>query len=356
MINFNTIVFKRLITHTIYAKKSGQEMAAVEFDDRVTPITPDVEDIIKERLTKACGKRSKAFNLDIADFSEGSFFDFAKQLSTADEEHFIELSRQIATLLANAQRRGNILGGYLLVIDAANTEGKPLVIVIKAEPHDVVSNRRTGRASTLERVKQVILSPSDKLFKIAILYTRENAGKVYPNNSYTGLLFDHQFRSSNKPAEYFWKDFLGFSMEEDGKVQTKRFYDAVYTFIKEQYPTDFGQQLMLIENLHTYLLQQPGSLIDATEFRDTYIEAIHADAFDRMISNEFPHALVKDTGLIEGKLKKRNISFSSDIHLTGPVASFDSSIILVTDPEQLRNLMLDEEYSILVIKGKPIPR
>lgn len=356
MLNFNNVTFKRFIIHTIIAKEPAQSCASVDFDEDITTVTPEIEEIIKKRLVKSCGRRSKAFTLDIADTSAESFFNYAVQLATADEPAFIHLTKSIALKLASAQRRNIISGGDLLIIDAINDDGKPTVIVIKAEPHDGVSNKKSGGKSKLELIKQIILSPNDKFYKMAAVYPAEDPEKTYPNDSYTGLIFDDQFRSNSKPAEYFWKEFLGFSMDGNGKLQSKRFYDEVKSFISEKYKQDTERKTTLLENLRSYLLHGPSPVIDSTYFGDTYIDEEHADDYGRIVRNSFPHSFPKEIDLVRRRLERKLITFADEINIQAPANIFEERVSIITDRESLQRIDLEDNCTVIVIKGKPTMR
>jgi hypothetical protein len=63
------------------------------------------------------------------------------------------------------------------------------------------------------------------------------------------LLLDNQFRIDSKPAEYFYKDFLGFSVENNPKIQSKRFYEATENFIMNSIDS-LDQKNTMLDALH----------------------------------------------------------------------------------------------------------
>jgi len=135
-------------------------------------------------------------------------------------------------LLARAQTKQSIPGGYLIVMDCSDaTSDYFACIVIKAEPHEALQLARIDGRDQLAVLDKVFLSPSQKFFKIGIIYQRSDEENVDLNHQYGTLLFDDQFRPDGQPAEYFYKDFLGFSANRNNKIQSKRFYHKTESFI-----------------------------------------------------------------------------------------------------------------------------
>lgn len=162
MVNFTNTTFSRIIFHQIFQKKSSEEYSNLEYQNSLIGIDSDVEEIIKNRLTDACGKRSRAFKLHIENISPGRFFPLANDLRNVNDEEFVEKSKDIALELAKAQRRTRIPGGYLILIDAIDSEGDGIVIVIKAEPHEAVKSTydSASQSPIIELIKDIFLSPA----------------------------------------------------------------------------------------------------------------------------------------------------------------------------------------------------
>ena len=59
--------------------------------------------------------------------------------------------------------------------------------------------------------------------------------KTPPNDLLIAYLFDDQFRADSKPAEYFYKEFLGFSVDQNSKIQSSRFFEKTAGFIKDNF-------------------------------------------------------------------------------------------------------------------------
>jgi hypothetical protein len=203
-INFNDLIITRAIIHDIIEKEPGQESATVNPNDELLTLNEDVISILLKRISDAAGKQSKAFVLKVGDNAEGSFYHLCNGLSNKNQDEFLRIS--IAELLASAQRRSSIPGGYLLILDCLDDD-RPIYIAMKAEPHEALTIPEDNKQLTV--LNKVFLSPSQKLYKFGALATIENDiadnGSLESiNDKFLAFLFDDQFRSESKPAEYFF--------------------------------------------------------------------------------------------------------------------------------------------------------
>ena len=135
MIDFNNLVVRRLIIHTINPKQDGQDTASAEYSNEILEIEENVLTIIKVRLIDAAGRNSKAFELQIENSNPGSFYNLTANLNSLSNDDFINSSSRVADLLADSQRKTSIPGGYLIIMNCVeNQTNLPVHIVIKAEP------------------------------------------------------------------------------------------------------------------------------------------------------------------------------------------------------------------------------
>ena len=153
-------------------------------------------------------------------------------MKSKSDPDFIQSSKDIADILADSQKRTNIPGGYIILLDALDEE-KSIYIIIKAEPHQAL--QRVDVQSQISLLKSVFLSPSQKLYKIGILCERLDPSGENPSDRFECWLFDDQFRAESHPAEYFYKDFLGFTIGNNAKIQSQRFYDKTEGFIIDSF-------------------------------------------------------------------------------------------------------------------------
>lgn len=356
MIDFNNLLVNRLIIHTINPKQDGQDSATVDASNEISEIDHSVLEIIRSRLIDAAGRNSKAFELDIEDTNPGSFFDLSSIISELDDAAFLHRTIEIAELLADSQRKISIPGGYLLILDCLDNESNlPVIIVIKAEPHEALQFSIDGGHTQVSVLHKVFLSPSQKLYKIGITYKKADVESDSVSEQFGCFLYDDQFRADTHPAEYFYKDFLGFTVGNNAKIQSQRFYDKTQNFILANVE-DFETKSLLVSALKNEFSIIQNDTVNPINFANTYIpiEQGLRDAYIGEVCQELPFAIVKDNSLIRTKLAKRKIDFPSNINLIGPEENFDSRVEIISDENTLQNLEADStNYTIVKISGKP---
>jgi hypothetical protein len=356
MIDFNSLLVNRLIIHTINAKQDGQDSATVEASNEISEIDHNVLEIIRNRLIDAAGRNSKAFELEIENSNPGSFFELSGDISQLDEILFIQRTTQIAELLAGSQRRVSIPGGYLLILDCLDNDSNlPVVIVIKAEPHEALQFSADGGHNQVNVLHKVFLSPSQKLYKIGIIYqkTVQDTGNI--NEQFGCFLYDDQFRADTHPAEYFYKDFLGFTAGNNSKIQSLRFYDKTKNFVMSNVQ-DTEIKSLLVSALKNEFTINQNDFVNPMNFANTYLPTTNGlrDSYIGDVCQELPFAIIKDDSLIKTKLAKRKIDFPSNINLIGPEEGFDNRVEIINDVNAISNLQADNpNYTIIKILGKP---
>lgn len=354
MINFYELTFRRVILHEISAKQTGMEHAIVVPEQNLFMLSQDVEDLIKERLTKASQSNSKAFELEIEDHQP--FFSHVFGMKKQNNEGFIRASIDIAHSLAEAQTKSSIPSGFLMIIEGFNEQGKSVYIALKAELHTALRYEMKDQKSYLQLFDDIFLTPSQKLFKIGIIYERSEIHEEakYPNNEFGSFFYDSQFTVDSKPAEYFWKDFLGFSISKNAKIQSKRFYDSTENFIKTYVETS-DEKKGLIEALKQEFLSNDESDMHPNDFAKLYFQdpAVQ-DAYANEVATYLPAAIEKDPSLIKAKLDKKKITFPNNIVINGPERTFDYAVEIIKSVEDMEKLDLRSgEFTLLKIIGKP---
>lgn len=335
--------------HTINQKEIGHDCARTTISDNLIELDNNAREIITRRLIDAAGKNTRAFELEISNHVPGSFYDMTSTLKGVTDDEFIQVSKDIAELLAESQKNRSIPGGYLIIIDCVDNDGKFVFIVIKAEPHEAL---RLEDNSQIKLLEQVFLSPSQKLYKIGILFEK-NLELEAVNGKFGALLFDCQFRQDGHPAEYFYRDFLGFSTSRNSKIQTLQFYKKTSEFILDKI-SDPGKKQELLSALKVMTKSNVSPLLKPSDFADDYLEGETRDAFIRDVANNLPSSFTKDIVLITSQLNKRKLWFSNKINLVGPEDKFDDSVRIIRSKAQFEALELnDPDYSIIVVKGKP---
>lgn len=352
MIDFNTLSINRAIMHSIIARVPQRDSATTDYSSDLLVLSPDVSETILKRLVDAAGKESRAFELEISNTLPNSFYDYCKGLKLLDNDEFISTTCEIADLLAESQKRTSIPGGYLIIIEGKEVNTNlARYIVIKAELHEALHQVKIDGVTSLEVLDQIFLSPSQKLYKIGALYEIEGGDNNIEN--FGCFIFDDQFRADGSPAEYFYKDFLGFSVGNNAKIQSRRFYDKTEDFIKSKI-TDQTTKYDLLKVLKLEFTTNQNSLITPSEFARTFMPSECIDSYLYEVVGELPPSFPKEEVLIKSRLRKKKIDFPSNINIIGPDENFDDNVDFIVDNEALKRLNAqDGNYTIIKIAGKP---
>jgi|GEM_PF-3227490 len=365
MINYFELEFIRTTAHRIEAKSEDAASSIATPGTEIISLDPDSEYKIKEKLFEASDKKSKSFDLRIGNRGGTSFWGIAADLDTSDNATFISETGRLSLLLAEAQTTGTIKQSYLITIHARSADsGRYVFIAIKAELNEAF----VFRNGEIKLIDDLFMSPETKLFKFGIVYRYEPWEKVEmldengnpppdtdPIDSEWGaFLFDDQFRPDSKPAAYFWRDFLGFSLEDNAKIQSKRFYDATEKFLEANVP-DYEQRRELIQALDLEISSSDTELFSPNDFTDSYIhDTERAEIFRQQVARHMPENIIKDISLITSKLNTKKISFPGKVKISAPAATLDTSVEIITSQEELQQLSTQQEtYTIVKIMGKP---
>lgn len=337
----------------------GAEQSEMELEDQVTDMDQEVHGIIKQRLTDACGRTSKAFRAVIKTYGEHSFFSVAGRMDAADEREWIASSKIIAHQLAGAQTV-SANGGYLLIIQAATEAGLPATIVIKAELTRAFRKARNEETlrSRVEVVRDLFLVPSNKFFKIGIVYRsappqEDDATAIV---GWDALVFDDQFGNRKTPADYFVEKFLGFSLEENAKIVNKQFYEETLSSIqKSQAPAQEKREALSALKVE---LRNNNQQIDPNEFGNTHLHGTILDSYrDRVVAMpQFQQPFVKDTTLVLSQVRKRVLFFDNGIKIQGPTDEFDNDVNIVATIDQAQEVLNDVDRTLISFRGVPNER
>jgi hypothetical protein len=343
--DFRNSSIQRLIVHLIRAKDLYSN-SKVEPTHNLTPINEDITKIIIKRVTNACGRPTKSFEVEIED--ESKFLTFARELKSANDTEFISISTKIADSLAVSQTMQNATEGYLFVIDGRWENGCYFCILIKASFDNGINTTTIDGQTIMQLVEKLLLSSNQKLFKIGILHEelKDNAELVYKS-----ILFDDQISTGEKPATYFYSTFLGLRIDNNPKKKTQMFYRSNKAFIQKI--EDDVRRIDVMNGLVMYLKNEEIHA-SAIEFSRRHIPSEFRDLYDKEIISVFPHAFIKDNTLIKTVLRVRTLSFGrSKVKVSAPSETFDNVIKLIQTEADLEQLQVNQGYSILKISGRP---
>ena len=269
--------------------------------------------------------------LDIERVEDGSFFALASSLEGSTREDFIGTSEKLAANLARTQKSSSIPGGYFILLEGTYGEAKvPMAAVIKAEPHDALRYVVMDDGSvSIELLKSVFLSPSQKLLKIGILSQREEPAGDEVNDVYQAVLYDAQFRGEQTPAEYFYREFLGLTTLQNARIQSRRFFEKTEEFVRGMETTEFNK-----EDLQLALRNEFNSGDSVTlaprEFAHQHIPSEEVrQEYQRQVVDFMPDSFIVDPGLIQHQIRTRKIEFENKVRISGPEDAFNNSVRII---------------------------
>jgi nucleoid-associated protein YejK len=348
MIDLRATTINRIIIHKIKKSDTGFSSISAEVSNNVIPINNEIVDTFKKRISKACGNPSKSFKVEIGD--DRKFLATVINIKNSEDNAFITHTQDSARSLAESQEGKNTNEGYLIIIDGTNSDSTHICIAIKASFDDALEPSETDGMIIIKRLTNILLSSNQKLFKIGIIQEKFN---LETGIEHEAILFDDQINTGERPAQFFYSDYLGFKLDSNPKYKCKQLFNDVNSFIDNNI-VDKGQRYETSNALRTYLKNEEEN-VSTLDFRDRHIPRELRDVFNDQIVRKYPNVFPKDTELVKSSLKIRTLRFGSDkVKLTAPLDTFKDHVQVVLTSQELDNLTITDLYTILKIKGKPL--
>ncbi len=352
---FEGMRIERVVAHTIIARNSKEYVPPVTTDHFV-PLNTESKDLMQVRMTEALGSSSHGIEVQVRRDDQDSFFQLAAAIIHAPDDQFIEISQTLAANLAEAQTNPRWPGGILMIISGrVGEQQNRFVAAMKAETDKGFNADDSGGDLRLELVKKLLLSHTQKLYKIGLL-VEMNAQPASSDgrrsvDNFRAFLFDHLLTATEtKPAAaYFYDAFLGMTIAGSAKHQTRIFYETTRNFINAL-PIDDEDKYELGESLRSELRSQK-AVLSAREFADNHLPEEYRTEYVRTLQDDgFPaHAVVKDTDYIKNKLRRpRRIVFNSGVKIQVPSDKDFKEHIEVSDKI--------DGYTQVRIKGEVLER
>lgn len=332
---FENLTIGRIIIHEIFRLNEDRTMMEPRYGNGLIQLDAEAKDALQKRITEALGSSSHGVEMSINDVGAHSVWSSTKTIIEAagNDAQFIQLSQAITAKLAASQTTKVVPGGIVVIIDGTvGHPARPFVCVIKAEPHPGFIKREENGQLLLEYLRDLILTPEAKLYKIGA-FVRSDAAQAnaqQPTDGWRAFLFDDLITKGNRlgAAHYFYSTFLGLKFPSNSAFQTKEFHTLTKTFIRS---ADISEESRsdLLNALTAYLKADQIATIQVGTFSDTYLGTAELrDAYTHyMEQNEFPvQAIHKDLSEVAPALKKRKISFGHNISLTAPPEEFEGLV------------------------------
>lgn len=332
---FENLTINRLIIHEIFSRGVDKALVQPNYGTQLLELPQDARDALQARITNALGKSSHGVEMSIREIGVESTWHKAKELieSQGNDQQFVNLSQNIASKLAVAQTNRTIPGGIVVVIEGTcGNPARSFMCVIKAEPHGGFTKRNADGHLTLEYIKDLILTPQAKLYKIGA-FLRHDPGAATlqsPTNGWKAFLFDDQITQGNKhsAAQYYYESFLGLEFPSNSAFQTKQFHALTKDFIRNA-NVDSEMKIDLLNALTTYLKTDQAATIQVEDFSQNYLgDTILQDAYTAYMGQKnFPTtAIHKDLSEVQSQLRLRKVTFGHNIKLTAPSDQFENYV------------------------------
>lgn len=342
---FQNLNISRIIIHEIFKRNADRTIREPQFSNQLIQLDTEARDALQLRITEALGQSSHGVEMTIKDSDDNSAWGMAKSAinSVGNDSQFIEISKRITEKLAGAQTSKGMPGGIVVVIDGkCGHPHRSFMCVIKAEPHGGFTKRQEDGHFLLEYLKDLILTPQSKLYKIgAFIHSNPEVDVPQQTTGWQAFLFDDLITKGNRlaAAQYFYEIFLGLAFPSNSAFQTKSFHTLTKDFIRSA-NVDAEKKSDLLNALNTYLKAEQIATIQVATFAGTYFDTPELkDAYTNyMTQKDFPQqAIHKDLSEVASSLRQRKLVFGHNIKLTAPADEFEDYVRIQSingDPDE----------------------
>lgn len=351
---FEGLLIDRVVIHKIFSK--NPETSDIEPDTSEELLDLDLAslDALQVRITKALGSKSHGIEVSIIETDENSYFQTTASMLNCVDKDFIQHSNVLSKklYLSQAGTRGGTTDCIMAFIHGTiGSQLFPFIATIKAELSDGFYHKKNEEnKNQMEYLSELILTAAQKLYKIGFLVKinkQSEASIAHPSN-YRAFLFDHLMTKTEtrKAAEYFYKNFLGMSIQASSKKLTQDFYDYTCEFINAQ-NIEPEEKYELLDSLRVELKSNDAT-ISVVSFSDKYLKPELKNYYEQhMIKKGFPqNSISKDNEYIRNKLRsRRNLKFANGVNINFP------SDKTISDLFNVENLP-DSDTTIVTIKAK----
>ena len=348
---FEGMEIDRIVAHTVFSRGTDKQLIPPRTTNALIELDVESNDLIQRRITEALASASHGLEVTIADSSETSFLQTGALMIHASDTDFIQKSKWLASKLAEAQTNPRWPGGILILISGKiGALSNHFLAAIKAETEKGFNVVESKDSISLELIKNMLLSPTQKLYKIGMLlevkYQNPDKDNGYALDNYRAFLFDHLLTATEtKPAAaYFYNAFLGMDILGSSKYKTRLFYEETKKYINKL-PIGDDEKNHLREALRVELRSQKGTIL-LLDFAKNHIPKEYRSDYVKVISGKgFPdHAVSKDTEYIKAKLRRpRKVLFSTGVTIQVPSKQDLGEHVIIGDQEN--------EYTSVKIKG-----
>jgi hypothetical protein len=331
MLDLSYLTISRVVVYHIPSHGPNKTQAIPTGGASLVELTTDGADMVVRRMTKVLGKNSNGIQVGVTDVATGSFFQNAAQTIKTSDSQFLATSGKIATSLAKAQNNKPLSPCKLIVIEGEVTSlSRPYLAVIKAELQEALTEKTTANKTTLDHLKDIFMTESQRLYKVGFMQRTVNApthhNGLYDAQQHSIHLFDHLMTGTEtrSAAFYFYSDFLGCDIASSAKSLTRDFFDQTLKYFDEA-KFEPARRIELGEALRSEMRSNQQTLSVAS-FANLHLGATEIAQYSKFMEKKgFPnHAITKDTEYVKTRLKRRQkFVFTSGVMVTTPPDKVD---------------------------------
>lgn len=315
---FENLVVSRVIMHEIYKRDENRNLLPPTFSDELESLTVDALTAFRERMTEALSRDSKSLSMGIAKTGQESFVALADELHKASNDDFVQLSKNVASKMAESQTSINLPGGIVIVFSGTvGVNSFPYVGVIKAETQAGFRRAQNDEGAFIEFLRNIFLTPATRLYKVGIMVKLTQSENL--DEAWSAKVFDSNITAGKREAAatYFYDTFLGCVLPQDGPYETQRFFDLTKDFVLKT-GLDADSKSNLMDSLFVFVRDDKSQTFTTSEFRDNYLPEELRDPYKKfMEAKKFrADAVVRDTSAMGNRLKRRRLKFGTDITLS----------------------------------------
>lgn len=320
----------RVVIHEVFRRDDDRQPKQPRYGVGLERLDQEARDVLRDRIVSAMASSPKCMEMAIEDAGAQSMVAIASSLVDADDALFVQRSRDVANKLVAAQTSRQLPGG--IVVAFAGSAGVParrIMGVIKAEVHNGFTRQedQQGRL-TLRFLKDLLLTPQTKLYKIGIFLEQAPAnGQALPAG-WRAFVYDELMTAANRyaAAAYFYGGFLGCKFPPSSALKTRQFYDLTKGFVRAMNVPE-EDKLDLYNALVTYLKTDQSPTVEVNAFAMTYFaDPEMQDAYaEFMTESGFPReAVAKDLTDVTKSLRTRRMTFRNNVKVIAPAEGFDN--------------------------------
>lgn len=240
-------------------------------------------------------------------------------------KRFVDSSRGVAEHLYTTQTGQNSTG--LLTFIRGKVDDHRCFGILKLQKEEgarfQLQEIEGHRTFTLERMKQLMLTDSTRVFKASLFRLAQPDSETV-----VGLVSDEQrsYFARREIADFFLGRFLGCRPTDDPDTTTKDVFYATEDFINTGV-SDPGKmanyQLALLSEMNS----QRGQF-DPVRFASDHFDVEHRQGYLRHLREQSlpDHTFDKDTTRIEGRIQQMRLDFEEGVKITGGRDAWEETV------------------------------